>query len=66
MGYSDYHLIVQDFLEYGRLIGKIDANNPPQEYLDNPYDVNMLRKLTKNSIGVGIGPGRGSGVGSLV
>lgn len=66
MGYADYHLIVQDFLEYGRLVGKIDLSNPPKEFLKNPFDIENLRKITKEGIGTGIGPGRGSAVGSLV
>lgn len=65
MGYADYHLIVQDFLEYGRLLGKLDLGNPPQEYIDDPYNKQRLGELTKDSIGVGIGVGRGSAVGSL-
>lgn len=44
LGFSDYLCIVEDFLRYGRKLGK-----------DNPEQV-----------GIGIGPGRGSAVGSLV
>lgn len=44
MGFDDYHLIVQDFVSYGRKLA-----------LDNP-----------DNLGVGVGPGRGSAVGSLV
>lgn len=43
MGYSDYHIIVQDYVAYGRKLG-----------VDNP-----------EGVGIGIGPGRGSAVGSL-
>lgn len=66
MGYSDYHLIVKDFLEYGRLLGYI-----PKEELDNaPLDIDKLKSLIKekgyNNPGFTIGPGRGSAAGSLV
>jgi len=44
MGFSDYLCIVEDFLKYGRILGR-----------QNPEEV-----------GIGIGPGRGSAVGSLV
>ena len=43
-GYNDYLCIVEDFLRYGRKLGK-----------DNP-----------EKVGLGVGPGRGSAVGSLV
>ena len=66
MGFADYHLIVADFLRYGRVLGKIDFENPPKEYIENPYDIEALEKATQNKIGVGVGPGRGSAVGSLV
>lgn len=66
MGYADYHLVVQDFLEYGRLVGKVDLDNPPQWFINNPYNIELLKEKTKNSYGISIGPGRGSAVGSLV
>lgn len=44
MGYSDYHAIVEDFLRYGRKLGRENHE----------------------AVGMGIGPGRGSAVGSLV
>ena len=64
MGYSDYHCIVADFLNYGRIIGKLDLAS--EEFLSNPFDIEKLRKLAENEVGEGIGPGRGSAVGSLV
>ena len=64
MGYSDYHLIVQDFLNYGRLLGKL-----PDDEIDNaPLSKEQLKAYLKEKgydVGLGIGPGRGSGVGSL-
>lgn len=65
MGYSDYHLIVQDFLQYGRLLGKL-----PKDKIDTaPLEQEELRQYLEDNnydVGLGIGPGRGSGVGSLV
>lgn len=65
MGYANYFLIVQDFLNYGRLLGRV-----PSDRLDEaPLDLDKLRKWTEENqwdIGVGIGPGRGSAVGSIV
>lgn len=67
LGYDDYLNIVEDFLAYGRLMGKIDAMHPDPRITDeNRFDMDFLRSITKNCAGYGIGPGRGSGVGSLV
>lgn len=44
MGYDDYHLIVQDFLNYARTMALQNTDR----------------------VGVGVGPGRGSAVGSIV
>lgn len=66
MGYADYHLVVKDFLEYGRLLGYV-----PKDMLDEaPLSIEELKawiveKGFKNP-GYMIGPGRGSAVGSLV
>ena len=64
LGFCDYLCIVEDFLRYGRLLGKIDLNNP--KYLADPYNLSLLEELSKDNVGLGIGPGRGSAVGSLV
>ena len=68
MGYADYHLITADYLQYGKLIGKIDFSKYEEEYKKAPYDIKYLEKLVENTNGVGegIGPGRGSAAGSLV
>lgn len=60
----DYLLIVQDFLEYGRLLGRIDLKD--ERYLADPYNKELLKELSKDRVGFGIGIGRGSAVGSLV
>lgn len=64
MGYSDYLCIVQDFLNYGRLIGKLDLTS--RDFLDEPFNIERLVKLAKGQVGEGTGPGRGSGAGSIV
>lgn len=65
MGYSDYFLIVQDFLDYGRQLGFVSDN----KINESPLDLDELKKWVKDNnwnVGVGIGPGRGSAVGSIV
>ena len=66
MGYSDYHLIVKDFLEYGRHLSAV----PDDRLKDAPLSIEGLDAfISENgwkSIGLTIGPGRGSAVGSLV
>ena len=65
MGYSDYHLIVQDFLTYGRLLGYV----PEDKIFDAPLTIESLRQWIKENgwknPGLTIGPGRGSAGGSL-
>lgn len=60
----DYLLIVQDFLAYGRLLGRIDLNDP--RYLADPYNIELLKKLGEGNVGMSIGVGRGSAAGSLI
>ena len=60
MGYAGYHLIVADYLEYGRLLGYL----PSQEEIENaPLSVKELDAyITQKGyprIGYSIGPGRG-------
>ncbi len=65
MGYADYHLIVKDFLEYGRLLGQV----PDDKIAEAPLTIEELKKWLKennHTVGFSIGPGRGSAVGSLV
>lgn len=69
LGYAGYHLIVQDYIAYAKLLGYL-----PSEYIDDaPLDLEELRKYVDDlvaegktdKIGLGIGPGRGSAGGSL-
>lgn len=66
MGYADYHLVVKDFLEYGRLLGYL----PKDKIADAPLTIPELQDYIKENgwknPGLSIGPGRGSAVGSLV
>ena len=66
MGYASYHLIVQDYIQYGRLLGYL----PPEEIDSAPLTIEELDAyITEKGyerIGYAMGPGRGSGAGSLV
>ncbi len=65
MGYADYHLIVKDFLEYGRVLSAF-----PADMLDEaPLTIEEAKSWADQNgwkYGLSIGPGRGSAVGSLV
>lgn len=65
MGYAGYHLIVSDYIQYGRLLGYI----PEEDMKNAPLSVEELDKyITEKGyprIGYNIGPGRGSAVGSI-
>ena len=75
MGYAGYHLIVQDYLRYGRLLGYLlpaDVPGAPlstgelEAYVDSKYASDPAYAGFKGMrTGMGIGPGRGSAVGSL-
>lgn len=66
MGYAGYHLIVADYLTYGRLLGYLPT---AEEIANAPLTIEELDKyITRQEyprIGYNIGPGRGSAVGSL-
>ena len=70
MGYSDYHLIVQDFLNIGRQMGHMPEDR--FKYLSEHYKEMTLDEMVayiredQSEVGLFIGPGRGSAVGSLV
>lgn len=70
MGYSDYFLIVQDFLEFGRKLGRLSQES--LDYLQNNIKNLTLSELTEyvdnhqEEIGFVVGAGRGSAAGSLV
>ena len=65
MGYVDYHLVVRDFCNTGRLLGKIprEMRNLIPENFDEVEEFCKKNHLLE---GEGIGPGRGSAAGSLV
>ena len=65
MGFADYHLIVKDFLEYGRICGLV----PMDKLSEVPLTIEGAKEYVKAhnyNTGIGIGIGRGSGAGSLV
>ena len=65
MGYVDYHLVVRDFCYIGRLFGKVPRNKR-NEIVEHFGDIEEWIKENNYDCGEGIGPGRGSGAGSLV
>lgn len=64
MGFSDYFCIIEDFLNYARIIGKLDLES--EEFLNNKFNIEKLKEMAKGQVGEGCGPGRGSAAGSLV
>jgi len=70
MGYADYHLIVQDFLNFGRRLGHLtdeDLQYVTEHISEMSLDeLNDFVNTHQNEVGLTIGPGRGSAVGSLV
>lgn len=66
MGYVDYHLVVKDFLEYGRLLGYVDEDKINDAPLTIPELKNWIKENNWKNPGMRIGNGRGSAVGSLV
>lgn len=67
MGYVDYHKVVEDFCREGRVLGLI----PAECVSSAPDDYSLMHEWIKenhfaDTCGVGIGPGRGSAVGSLI
>lgn len=65
MGYVDYHMVVEHFCRIGRLMGMVPDNRRYEIYQHFPDLEEWIRKEGYNT-GIGIGPGRGSAVGSLV
>lgn len=66
MGYADYHCIVEDFLRYARVAGKLDLDNERERALALTFDTERIEKYTDGRVGEYVGPGRGSAAGSLV
>ena len=64
MGFSDYFCIIEDFLNYARIIGKLDLES--EEFINSKFDIDKLKEMAKGQVGEGCGPGRGSAAGSLV
>ena len=70
MGYSDYFLIVLDFLGFGRKLGHL--SNEHLEYLREHVKLLTLKELIdyvdahQEEVGFAVGAGRGSAAGSLV
>ena len=70
MGFADYHLIVADFLEVGRKLGKMPKER--FEHLkETMKDISLEDMMAyieedQSENGMFIGPGRGSAAGSLV
>lgn len=66
MGYVDYHMVVRDFCNEARVLGRI----PKEELANMPTDdfehIHQWIEENHFSNGVGVGPGRGSAAGSLV
>ena len=66
MGYVDYHLVVKDFLEYGRLLGFVPVSEIPKAPLTIEELREYINKNNRKNPGMTIGNGRGSAAGSLV
>lgn len=65
MGYVDYHLIVRDFCNMARTLGGV----PKSEIANIPNDFTKVKDWCRKrgfDTGIGVGPGRGSAVGSIV
>lgn len=70
LGYAGYHLIVQDYISYGRLLGYLNEEQIKEAPLNlddlKAYVSRLVKEGKTEEIGQGIGPGRGSAAGSLV
>lgn len=70
MGVSDYHLIVQDLVNFAKKLGKMpeDRYNYLKENIWNMTFEQIVEYVEANQtyVGMTVGPGRGSSAGSLV
>lgn len=66
MGYADYHCIVEECVRYARAAGKLDLEDPAEQKIALSFNIGAIEKLVRNRVGECVGPGRGSGAGSLV
>lgn len=64
LGFSDYLCVVEDFLTYARLVGKVDTSDP--RFIADPFNFDLLKELGEGRVGEGVAPARGSAAGSLV
>lgn len=63
MGFTDYFLIIRSLVKLGKMIGNV----PIEKIIDIPEGAEeAVRFASQFESGVGVGPGRGSAVGSLV
>ena len=65
MGYEDYHMVVRDFCIAGRKLGVVPKEELPNMPVDYQKALEWIQYKGFNT-GIGVGPGRGSAVGSLV
>lgn len=66
MGYTDYHLVVCEFLEYAEILGHVPKKKIAEAPLDTKELLNWIKENGWKNPGFRRGPGRGSAVGSLV
>lgn len=71
MGYSNYHLIVQEYMKVGKILGEIpddELQNAPLTSLEELTEWFEEKKKIdpRFGLGIGTGEGRGSAAGSLV
>lgn len=71
MGYADYHLIVREYLIFGKILGQTPKDMWDEVPMTSIEDAQawfneMLKTDSRFGIGIGIGEGRGSAAGSLV
>ncbi len=66
MGYADYHLIVQDFLTYGKLLGYVPEDKIAEAPLNIPDLIKYIEDNGWKNPGFYTGLGRGSAAGSLI
>ena len=71
MGYADYHLIVREYLAFGKILGQTpeeEWDNVPMTSIEDAeaWFKDKCKVDKRFGLGIGIGEGRGSAAGSLV
>lgn len=66
MGYADYFCIVEDFLRYARVAGKLQLDDPKEREIALTFNIELIQSVVADRPGETVGPGRGSAAGSLV